>query len=379
MKSQLKSWMVTLAVVLLSTAGVHACSDEQVAAFFANLGELPSQLGDGGDVSVLATGSSETCGEYCDGEIPDFYVVEMTGTLPTTSFAHLILGGVSFEYNTSGESAEAATVEADLIAQVNDSETGSEFFSAQAGSIELFPFNVFNIASVATSSSGGLLQITGDDVNDTLALTDALFAFFSGSGSGLFERQDLVDAAIDAGVIPESVDTERKVSLQAYQQSDCPEGGTVRVTQQAVIPIDGDELVDGDSDLEIVTVLFTDCAIEGDWLGNGGDEETVAFDGSLQATTVLDDDVLVTVVSGTVALDTDDGASNPFWVDSVNANLGWVEDATEGLEEGDFDGGICYGGTVAFGNETTSDEDDSCLDDEGVFVGAENFYDSFVD
>lgn len=39
MKHQLKSWVITFTIVVISALGTHACSDENVAAFLTLLNE----------------------------------------------------------------------------------------------------------------------------------------------------------------------------------------------------------------------------------------------------------------------------------------------------------------------------------------------------
>lgn len=372
MRKHIQSWLVTFAVIFASSMGFHACGSD-AASIFLNLGELPSQLGSGGGVTNIAGFSSETCGEQCDGVIPEMYEFSIDSpTLlnSTEQGVDIYDGTTTFSVVTSGEDIPAADAQASLIAMINDATEGSDAFTASAGSIILTPFNNLQVpnASIEGTSSGETpsVSVVNDSVRDTQALTDAITSLFGDA----FSNQDLVDQAVTDDLIDDASTETREVALAAHQMDDC-DTGTARLDQAIVVEIDGDEIVT-DEFYRMETVTFINCVIAGNWLANGGDDETVTFNGSITSIDLVTDTEDRSTANGTILIDAQDSMSMPFWVDRLNINTREVWDNTAGPGPDEISGGICYGGNVQPDTDNTTDTGDTCTGD-GTFVSATDF------
>lgn len=373
MKKQIQSWLVTLAVIFVSTFSFHACGDDE-AALFAFLGEL---TGGSLDSSMLASGANSVCGEACDGVIPDAWSADVGGTLDGESghsVSIFLSDGTTPETFTVTADVEtgditAADAETMMINMINDTETGSMHASASAGSVVVTPFDQLNLPSQEFSSeNGGVWTSPTNDVNDTQALSALLLTIF-GQAIG---TQELIDEAVTDEVIDTDNNETRDVALSAYQEDDCAGGGTLRLTQSVVVEIDAMEMQSDDEAFEQFTIAFTNCELTGDFLGVGN-METIIFNGSVTVTDIETDGGSSSIASGTITLDTDDGtmAADPFWVDRINFNTSEELTLPTGPGSTDYDGGVCFGGAVTR-NFNGDDTDDGCTGD-GIFVSTSNF------
>lgn len=372
MRKHIQSWLVTFAVIFASSMGFHACSDDDVIALFANLGALDSQLGDSGDVTVMASAASMTCSEQCDGEIPDMYEFSVDGTLGFEGSQGVIIGidGETFSVVAEGEDIPAASAESMLIAMINDAETGSELASASAGSVILTPFNMLNVPEAGIEGQNGFVAYTtvNQDVLDTLALTDAITSLFDDE----YGAQGLVMEAIDQEIIDAASSETREVALSGHQDGTC-DTGTARLDESVVVEINDMEIVT-EVFFESQVLTFVNCAITGDWLDNGGGDETVTLNGSITATDLKTETQEISTTVGTIWVDAVDSESMPFWVDRINANTREVWDLMlVGLGPDEVSGGLCYGGNVVLDGDNMTDTGDTCTND-GTFVSATDFY-----